>query len=144
MVPDLATARSLCQVSATEAAQLEARQRPIVLLTQRPDSPLAPGVSPTYNTLGLMLPYAPLHYLLLHALATLIEPGHPVVLIMTSGNLSDEPIAYRDEEAYQRLKTLADGVLTHNREIHIRCDDSVLPVAGGGTPVFRPPRRVPP
>jgi hydrogenase maturation protein HypF len=137
MVPDLATAHSLCQVSAAEAAQLEARQRPIVLLTQRPGSPLAPGVAPTYNTLGLMLPYTPLHYLLLHALATLSEPGHPVVLVMTSGNLSDEPIAYRDEEAYQRLKTLADGVLTHNREIHIRCDDSVLRVAGGDTQFFR-------
>lgn len=137
MVPDLATARALCQVSDAEAALLESRRRPIVLLAQQPASPLAPAVAPGYGTLGIMLPYTPLHHLLLNAFATMSAPDRPAVLVMTSGNLSDEPIAYDDEDAWQRLKTLADGMLVHNREIHTRCDDSVLRVVAAGTQIFR-------
>lgn len=137
MVADLDTARALCQVSEAEAALLEARQRPIVLLTRRPDGPLAPAVAPGNDTLGIMLPYTPLHYLLLHALASMNTPTQAAVLVMTSGNVSDEPIAYRDQEAWTRLKPLADGMLTHNREIHTRCDDSVLRISAGGTQFAR-------
>jgi hydrogenase maturation protein HypF len=140
MVPDIETARRFCQVSDAEAALLESRRRPIVLLNSHsgcPGSSVAPGVAPGYNTLGVMLPYTPLHHLLLHAFAAAIEPDRPTVLVMTSGNLSDEPIAYQDEDARERLASIADGMLTHNRPIHMRCDDSVMRITAGGEQFFR-------
>ena len=81
------------------------------------------NVAPGQRTLGFMLPYTPLHLLLLEP-----DPGFPEVLVMTSGNLSEEPIAYRDEEAAERLAELADGFLMHDRPIHMRVDDSVARV----------------
>jgi hydrogenase maturation protein HypF len=81
-----------------------------------------------------MLPYTPLHHLLLDELARLAGPGAPPVLVMTSANRSDEPIAYRDDEAYERLAGIADAFLVHNREIHIRCDDSVTRVLPAWAP----------
>src|SRR5207302_5024900 len=111
MVPDLETARRLCQVSDAEAALLQSHRRPIVLLSQRPDCPVAPGVAPAYNTLGIMLPYTPLHHLLLRAFAATVGADRPAVLVMTSGNLSDEPIAYRDDGARTRLSSIAEGML---------------------------------
>lgn len=140
MVPDLETAGRLCQVSDAEALLLQSHQRPIVLLSRRSDCPVAPGVAPAYDTLGIMLPYTPLHHLLLRAFAEFIEPGGTgrlPVLVMTSGNLSDEPIAYKDNDARQRLATIAEGLLIHNRDIHMRCDDSVLRIAAGGEQIFR-------
>ncbi|WP_376796923.1 carbamoyltransferase HypF [Thermogemmatispora sp.] len=137
MVPDLETAQRLCLVSEAEAALLQSPRRPIVLLEQRPASPIAAAVAPGYRTLGLMLPYTPLHHLLLHAFAQAVPAGRPPVLVMTSGNLSEEPIAYRDEEARRRLAAIADGMLSHNRVIHIRCDDSVTRLAAGGEQLFR-------
>ena len=137
MVPDLETARSLCEVSDAEAALLQSRRRPIVLLKQRTDCPVAPGVAPSYSSLGIMLPYTPLHHLLLRDFASVIEAGRPAALVMTSGNLSDEPIAYRDDDAQQRLASIAGGMLTHNRDIHMRCDDSVMRIAAGGEQFFR-------
>jgi hydrogenase maturation protein HypF len=137
MVPDLQTVRQLCQVNNAEAALLQSRRRPIVLLNQLADCPVAPGVAPAYNTLGIMLPYTPLHHLLLHAFAEAIEPGRLPVLVMTSGNLSDEPIAYKDDDARERLATIAEGMLTHNRDIHVRCDDSVVRITAGGEQLFR-------
>lgn len=137
MVPDLGTARRLCRVSDAESALLQSRQRPIVLLSRLPDCPVAPGVSPSYDTLGLMLPYTPLHHVLLRAFAAVIEEDRPGALVMTSGNLSDEPIAYQDGDARERLASIADGALTHNRDIHIRCDDSVMRIAAGGEQFFR-------
>src|SRR5262249_28528187 len=140
MVPDLETARQLCQVSDDEATLLLSHRRPIVLLSQRSDCAVAPDVAPAYDTLGVMLPYTPLHHLLLRAFAEMSElvgrPGLPV-LVMTSGNLSDEPIAYKDNEARQRLASIAEGVLLHNRDIYMRCDASVTGVAAGGTQMFR-------
>ena len=136
MVPDIETARRLCQVNDAEAALLHSRRRPIVLLNSHASNPVAPGVAPAYNTLGVMLPYTPLHHLLLHAF-TAIEPGRPPVLVMTSGNLSEEPIAYQDEDAWERLASIADGMLTHNRDIHMRCDDPVLRITAGGEQFFR-------
>src|SRR5579863_8817357 len=106
MAPDVATVRQLCSVSGAEAALLQSRRRPIVLLSQRDDIPgnsIASAVAPAYNTLGVMLPYTPLHHLLLRAFAVACEQGRVAVLVMTSGNLSDEPIAYRDNDARERL-----------------------------------------
>ncbi|MEO7909020.1 MAG: carbamoyltransferase HypF [Roseiflexaceae bacterium] len=137
MAPDLDTARRLCMISDDEAALLQSRQRPIVLLQRRPDCPIAPAVAPIHATLGVMLPYTPLHHLLLDAFATASDRNQPTVLVMTSGNLSDEPIAYRDDDAHERLATIADGMLSHNRAIHMRCDDSVVRRAAGGVQLFR-------
>ena len=137
MVPDLETARRLCQVSDAEAVLLQSHRRPIVLLSQRPDCPVAPAVAPAYNTLGIMLPYTPLHHVLLHAFAEQIQPGQPAVLVMTSGNLSDEPIAYQDDDARQRLASIAEGILAHNRDIHMRCDDTVIRITAGGEQIMR-------
>ena len=137
MVPDLETAQRLCHVSDAEAELLNSRRRPIVLLSQRPDCPVAPDVAPAYDSLGIMLPYTPLHHLLLRAFSKQIEPHRPVVLVMTSGNLSDEPIAYLDDNARERLASIAEGMLTHNREIHMRCDDSVMRITAGGDQLLR-------
>ncbi|MET0132842.1 MAG: carbamoyltransferase HypF [Kibdelosporangium sp.] len=115
MVADLATARRLCHVDDAGAELLTSRARPIVLLPKR--ASLAASVAPGNRQLGLMLPYTPLHHLLLDAV------GGPLVL--TSGNVSDEPIAYTDSDAFDRLGSIADAFLTHNRPIHMRTDDSV-------------------
>jgi len=131
MVAGLAQARELCTVSEDEAALLCAPARPIVLLDRRRSGgePLAPAVAPGQKQLGLMLPYTPLHRLLLDRWRG--------PLVMTSGNLSEEPIAYRNEEAQARLGAIADGFLLHNREIHMRCDDSVARVWGGAARLLR-------
>lgn len=128
MVPDLATAKILSHVSLEEADLLRSRRRPIVLLDSRSDSGIPEAVAPGLNTLGLMLPYTPLHVLLLEAFAEHIEPGQAAALIMTSANVSDEPIAFRDQDALERLGLIADAFLVHDREIHMRCDDSVIRV----------------
>lgn len=137
MVPDLETAQQLCEISEAAAALLQSYRRPIVLLRKKDNSPLAADIAPGYDTLGIMLPYAPQHYLLLQAFAEFVRPEHIAALVMTSGNLSDEPIAYRDEDAQARLLSIADGMLTHNRDIHMRCDDSVTRVVAGGEQFFR-------
>lgn len=137
MVPDLAMAERLCEIGSEEAALLQSRRRPIVLLRQRPGCPVAPEVAPQQQTLGILLPYTPLHYLLLDAYAAQCERGCPVALVMTSGNVSDEPIAYQDEEARACLASIADGLLVHNREIHLRCDDAVTRSVVGGEQLFR-------
>ncbi len=137
MVPDIATARQFCLISEAEARLLQSHQRPIVLLQQRDDNPLAPDIAPAYDSLGLMLPYTPLHHLLLHAFTAAQQPERPTVLVMTSGNLSAESITYRDEDAQARLQTIAEAFLIHNRDIHMRCDDSVVRVTAGGEQFFR-------
>jgi hydrogenase maturation protein HypF len=131
MVPDLATARMLCAVDETEARLLISARRPIVLLPRLPDADrhVAPGVAPGNRQLGLMLPYTPLHHLLLEAVAG------PIVA--TSGNVSDEPIAFRDEEALERLAGIADAFLVHDRPIHIQTDDSVVRALHGREAVIR-------
>jgi hydrogenase maturation protein HypF len=123
MVLDVAAARALVEMSPEEEAVLASRRRPIVLLARRPSAPVAAPVAPGNRYLGLMLPYTPLHHLVLK------EVERPLVL--TSGNLSDEPIAYRDADAAARLGPVADALLAHDRAIHVRCDDSVVRVANG-------------
>lgn len=129
MMLDLETVQEYCFVSDAERTLLESRQRPIVLLQRRPGSSIVEEVAPKQATIGVMLPYTPMHYLLFvseSGLQTPSEEGHP--LVMTSGNLSDEPIATGNDEARQRLATLADAFLLHNRDIRTRCDDSVIRV----------------
>jgi len=130
MVADVAAARRLCEVDEAAAALLASSRRPIVLLPRRPGADgVAAAVAPGNRQLGLMLPYTPLHHLLLAGVA------RPMVL--TSGNVSDEPIVYRDDEAAQRLGGIADAFLTHDRPIHIRTDDSVVRAFRGREAVLR-------
>ena len=129
MVADVAAARRLCEVDETAAGLLASRRRPIVLLPRLPGSGLAEAVAPGNRQLGLMLPYTPLHHLLIAAVAG------PMVL--TSGNVSDEPIVYRDGEVAERLGGIADAVLTHDRAIEIRTDDSVVRAFRGREAVIR-------
>ncbi len=124
MVADLDAALALCEIDGAEAEVLTSSRRPIVLLRVKPGGGLAKEVAPANPFLGLMLPYTPLHHLLLREIA-----GTP--LVMTSGNRSDEPIAYGDGDALARLRGIADFFLTHNRPIHTRCDDSVTRLLAG-------------
>jgi hydrogenase maturation protein HypF len=126
MAADVAAARELCEVDETGQALLGSARRPVVLLTRRAGAPVADAVAPGNRQLGVMLPYTPLHHLLL------AKVGGPIVL--TSGNISDEPIAYADDDALARLAGIADAFLTHDRAIHIRTDDSVVrPLRGRET-----------
>ncbi len=133
MMPGLETVAQHCYVNDAEQELLLSRARPIVILRKRRDSPISPECAPGQNTLGVMLPYTPLHYLLFHQ-SSIARP-QPSILVMTSGNLSEEPIAYRNEEARTRLVNLADAFLMHNREIHVRCDDSVMRIYALQVPV---------
>lgn len=129
MCRDLEEIRQHCEVSPEEERLLISVERPIVILKRKKDSPIVHSVAPYQDTLGVMLPYSPLHHLLLgSSLKT---------LVMTSGNVSDEPIAFRDDEAKKRLEKIADYFLFHNREIHMRCDDSVTRVFNGKPYILR-------
>ena len=123
MVADVEAAQELCELGAEERVLLTSAARPIVLLGRRAGVEVAPSVAPGSPSLGLMLPYTPLHHLLLEACAG------PIVL--TSGNLSDEPIAFDDDDAIERLTGIADGMLLHDRAIRTRVDDSVAKVVRG-------------
>lgn len=120
MARDMATIEQYCFTGDAERALLQSRERPIVLLERRPGTDIAQAVAPNQHTLGMMLPYTPLHYLLYAG------AGSPTALVMTSGNLSKEPIAYTNDTARERLSALADAFLMHDRDIHIRTDDSVV------------------
>jgi len=122
MVPSLDSAADLAELSQAEARLLNGPERPIVLLCPCTDAGLAPGIAPGLDRVGVMLAYTPLHQLLCR------DFGGP--LVMTSGNLTDEPIATGNAEACRRLAGIADGFLLHDREIVVRYDDSLLRVVG--------------
>ncbi|WP_198653891.1 carbamoyltransferase HypF [Actinocorallia populi] len=118
MAPDLAVAHTLAVLDETAVRLLTGPRRPIVLAPRRAAAPVAEAVAPGTGELGVMLPYTPQHHLLA------VRLGEAFVL--TSGNLADEPIVHRDDEALELLSGLADGFLTHDRPVHVRVDDSVV------------------
>ncbi|MCK5148163.1 carbamoyltransferase HypF [bacterium] len=120
MAAGIDMAKKISLMDSAEQALLEDRRRPIVLLKKNPEYNLAPSVSPDNSRIGVMLPYTPLHHRLL-SLA-------PSIIVMTSGNKSDEPIAYQNEEAVARLGSISHALLLNDRIIHNRCDDSVFHV----------------
>ena len=120
MVKDVAAARRCCAVNQAEEELLTGAQRPIVLLKKRPDAHFAEGLADGLTELGVMLPYTPIQHLLVR--------GFDGMLVMTSGNIHDEPIMTDDDEAYRHLGKVADAFLGHNRAISARYDDSVLRV----------------
>jgi len=132
MVWDSAAAEKYGQVSPAEKALLESKERPIVILQRKPDVDLPAEIAPNLRTLGVMLPYTPLHYLLLEP-----ETGYPDVFVMTSGNISEEPIAYTNNSALDELSSIADGYLLNDRGIETRLDDSVLAGFRGKPYFFR-------
>ncbi len=129
MTQEMDTLKRLCSVSPEEEALLKSSRCPIVLLKKKEPDQVAVSVAPGQRTLGVMLPYTPLHHILMR------EVGRE--LVMTSGNFSDEPIAYKDDDAFRRLKDIADYFLVHNREIHMRTDDSVSRVVMGQELILR-------
>jgi len=136
MMGDIDTVHKHCFLNKHERQLLESPERPIVLLEKRSDSSIAREVAPGQNKLGVMLPYTPLHYLLFFFPTITNNPNsieaieitneRPTTLVMTSGNLSEEPIVKENEEAVKRLSNIADAFLMHNRPIFQRCDDSVI------------------
>ena len=134
MAANITTIASVCHIQMTEEQLLTSREKPIVLLTKKKQTDWQPYrvcelVAPNLDNLGVMLPYTPLHHLLLNQTDPILarEPVPPI-LVMTSGNFSEEPIATDNKDALQRLSPLADAFLLHNRDIHIRSDDSVVKV----------------
>jgi len=125
---DLKRISRFAQVAEKEVRLLKGVERPIVLLRRREDHVLSPQVAPNNKFFGVMLPYTPLHYLLLEQFAA---------LVMTSGNRSDEPIAFENAEAQRRLRGIADYTLQHNRRIHIRTDDSIARLLDGEPVLYR-------
>jgi hydrogenase maturation protein HypF len=123
MAPDLAAASALVELAPPEEDLLLDGARPILLARRRPSGRVAASVAPGSAELGVMLPYSPLHHVLLADAGT--------TLVMTSGNVSDEPIAYRDEDACERLADIADLFLLHDRPIETRTDDSVVRLVRG-------------
>ncbi|MBQ6809053.1 MAG: carbamoyltransferase HypF [Firmicutes bacterium] len=129
MMENLSVAASYCELSREEEALLSSSRCPIVLLKKKEKaSELAASLAPGNARLGVMLPYTPLHYLLMEGME---------VLLMTSANISDEPIVFEDEEAISRLSCIADAFLSHNRQIFRRCDDSVSVFAAGAPRLIR-------
>jgi len=129
MAPDKAAIQRFARLDDEEAAVLCSPQRPILLLQKRTRHCLAPSVAPDNRYFGVMLPYAPLHYLILD--------GGFTALVMTSANLSEEPIVIANGEAVERLAGIADGFLVHNRDIRLRCDDSIVRKTAGSTRFIR-------
>lgn len=120
MANELVQIEKFADITPQERQLLQSSQHPIVLLQKKADIDLAESIAPGQSTLGFMLSYTPLHHLLLEP-----EDGFPDIFVMTSGNMSEEPIAYKDADARDRLESIADFFLVHNRPIHMRVDDSV-------------------
>jgi hydrogenase maturation protein HypF len=125
MCRDLSVAKSLVEINKEELKLLNSKERPIVLLRKKPND-LSENIAPHNQFLGVMLSYSPLHYLLLNSIDKKYQ--NLDVLVMTSGNLSNEPIVKDNAEALEKLASLADAFLLHDREIFVPCDDSVIRV----------------
>jgi hydrogenase maturation protein HypF len=130
LVRDLDAARRYAEIDTAEAAVLCSPARPVVLLRRRPDAPVADAVAPGSPLLGIMLPYTPVHHLLLAPVPSNDGPV-PDAIVLTSANRSDEPICFTADDAATRLPALCDAVLDHDRPIHVPCDDSVVRVVDG-------------
>lgn len=128
MFSDLGELRKYCHVSDHEEAELISWRRPIVILNSK--KRVAPSVSNGLNTIGAMLPYMPVHFLLFRVLKTR-------AVVLTSGNLSDEPLIIGDSEAEKQLMSVADAIVSYNREIYNRADDSVIRCVNGKTSIIR-------
>lgn len=139
MAADLLAVTRFAHLSAAEAAALTQPARPIVLLRSSSDSPLVPGIAPGLDEVGTMLAYAPVHHLLFGTVGPDgPDDAVPQVLVMTSGNLSDEPLCSANQDARDRLSGIADLFLMHDREIAVPCDDSVVAMwHGAEVPVRR-------
>ncbi|MCD6119786.1 carbamoyltransferase HypF [bacterium] len=141
MVRDISAAKAICDVNDAEAKLLESGASPIVLLRRKALNPhlVCSEVAPGQNRLGVMLAYTPLHLVLFKKLEEMNnkDAGNMPVLVMTSGNISEEPLVANNDEAIEKLSELADGFLVHNREIHAKCDDSVARVIGGQPQLIR-------
>lgn len=135
MARDIPAVESVCMLTAEDRLALQSGRRPIVILPRRGDAVLAGSIAPGNPWLGIMLPYTPLHALLFSD--GVDEPAQYPALVMTSGNLSEEPIVTANEEAWQRLAPVADWFLLHNRDIYMRADDSVVRIAQGRERVLR-------
>jgi hydrogenase maturation protein HypF len=143
MAANITTVASVCEFGFEEHNLLTSQEKPIVLLTKKKQTGLqtykvSELVAPNLDSIGVMLPYTPLHHLLLNQTDPVLarEPVPPI-LVMTSGNFSEEPIATDNKDALQRLSPLADAFLLHNRDIHIRSDDSVVKVDKGNVMYLR-------
>lgn len=143
MVPGLASARRWADISHQEAGILTDRRRPVVICRTKPNRSLAPGVSNGLPTVGLMLPYAPVHHLILHALCGApdgiewMAAPQAAAIVMTSANPGGEPLVTDNQDAVDRLGHIADAILTHDRDIVVRCDDSVVRVIDGAPTYLR-------
>src|ERR1017187_7230180 len=139
MVASLQAARELCEVDDGAARALNGPRHPIVILPRREGAGLPDGIAPGNPTLGVMLPYTPLHHLLFRGAekAGTGQEACPTALVMTSGNLSEEPIVVENHDARQRLGGVADWFLVHNRDIYMRADDSVVRMFEGEERVMR-------
>ncbi len=129
MMRDVVIAASVCEISEQERALLEGPEKPIVLLRKRTGSDISVSVAPGNPLLGVMLPYTPMHELLFRILDE--RCGRGVALVVTSGNMSEEPIVIDESEAEEKLRSVADIFMHHNRPIHTRVDDSVARVVDG-------------
>jgi hydrogenase maturation protein HypF len=135
MARDLAAVHKFCVMSQADRELLLSPQRPIVILPRRSGTKLSSDIAPGNDTIGVMIAYTPLHFLLFGE-----QPDQPpefTALVMTSGNISDEPIVTTNEEGWQRLDGIADWFLFHNRGIHMRVDDSVARTFDGRPRVLR-------
>ncbi len=143
MAAGLASAWSIAEISAAEAALLTSTQRPIVLCRKAPNAGLAPSIAPGLAEFGVMAPYAPLHYLLFHEAAgrpsgtAWLDAVQDLVLVMTSANPGGEPLVTGNDEARARLGAIADVIVDHDRDILIRADDSLSRVIAGAPAFIR-------
>jgi hydrogenase maturation protein HypF len=135
MARDAAAVMQFCEVCEADRAALQNLRRPIVVLHRRREASIAAAIAPGNNTVGVMLPYTPLHYLLFGDSAT--APPEFAALVMTSGNFSEEPIVVANDEARDRLSPIADWFVFHDRDIYMRVDDSVVRTFRGRERVLR-------